>query len=917
MAIETYQPKIGVQPRGQGISEFSTNLPSPDMSGIKHFANAMSDIGETMMKDAAKQEAENAANSIQIVKNEDGTYERIAAPDSYGPYARNIFNAAVDQNYINTVYRDTESKLNEIASKRTTPPEARIAEMDAHITGVLKSIDPRYVGALGPILGRERNQRQGSILNLAQAQSIATLENSLLTGTKASMDQFINAVSVGNEVDAKIAEQNIIDSTRSRIALSTQDQSVIEAEVKKVQDSIKGMRYLAPVLDRVRQGIAAGTLMPEELGLFTQMMTAGLAPAGSTAFGITDQDLMSNVNETALKEMRPVFEQMHKNYIQNFKESEKERKATELYTLLTGSNIGFLPADRDDSDLYNAATKLVGPDIYNPQAIRDIGYSFNGLMPKEAYGNYFKDAYKINPSTPSGLATLQKQLYAYETLQSVTTKSGSVKDMTDMVNNTDRNFFRLVLAGTKNGKSVETAVLGAQAAIKDGLAMDEGKRRSMVFGKYQETKNAQPTESLVLDTVTGNMVGGVQSSSLPERARSNILESMALSISQGIDYDTAAKDAALEFQRNWTKSTAVISHEGGISQDWVPKTSQPPQVQDPVSHETTDAYLDGYIAKIIPTVNKEVLASYGIDSSNLKFRDNVRLEPTGLKGQNTYFLTYYNAKDNIIFRLRGEDNQPIVIAPNSAAKKYDAFLVERNLQDTLKKRAGEGAPAMGGYYEMTQPSQQEIDQIIKDPLREFNYDLQDVKPSESFDAWMGRNTAKLSTQSKSYAEFAVSKLQEYGIGNLQKAAIKILGFESGGFNPNAKNPVSSARGIGQMTDDTWAIYGKGLDRNNPQDQIDASIRYMKDINTSFVRNFDRQPTDSELYVMYQQGASGGTALMKFPNMKAIDVLTTVYQGNRAKAISAIQNNLKGSTKYTIGRMTAGQFTKIIGSYVGD
>lgn len=918
MAIRQFTQEIGIKPAGQGISEFSTSLPTPDLSGIRRFASSLADTGEEYLKIAAKQTAEDAANGTQIVKNDAGQYERIAAPESFGPYAKQVFEQAVDQNYINTVYRDVESELNIIASDRQMPPDARIAKMDAHITGVLKNVDPKFVGVLAPILGRERNQRQGSILNLAQSQSISALENSLTLSVKSSMDTLINAVAVGNEADAKLAEDNILNSTRSRIQLSTQDQTVIDAEVKRVQDAIKGVRYLSPILDRVRTGIANGTLLPEELGVFTQMMTAGVAPAGSTAFGVTDQDLVSNVNEFALSQMRPLFEQAHKNYLEQFKQTQSQQKATELNNLLVNSNISFLPADYNDSDLYNAAKSLVGPDIYNPQAIRDIGYSFNGVMPKEAYGNFFKDAHKINPSTPEGLALLQKQVYAYETLQSVTTKSGSRKDMTDMVNNTDRNFFRIVLSQTKDGnKSIENAVLIAQAAIKDGSAMDEGKRKSMVFSKYRETKKSEPTESLILSSVADNFVNKVDPSTIPERARSKMIEDMSLSISQGIDYDIAANDAAKEFERNWVQSTAVISTEGGIGQSWVPKSQDLPKVQDPVSRETSSDYIDGYIAKLIPTVNKEMLGSYGIDTANLKFKENVRLEPTGLKGQNTYFLSYYNSKDNIFFRLRDNNNQPIIINPSNAAKKYDSFLVERNLQETVKKRAGEKPSMSGGYFELTQPTQEDINLIAKDPLREFDYNLDDIKPSETFDAWLGRNSAKMAPQTKSYVDFTISKLNEYGMADFQKFAIKTLGFESGGFNPAAKNLKSSAYGIGQMTDETWAEYGKGLDRNNPEHQIDAAIRYMKDIRGSFLRNFDRAPSDSELYVLYQQGAKGGTALLKYPNMKAVDVLTSVYNGNRQKAVSAVQNNLKGSLKYTAGRITARDFTKIIGAYVGD
>lgn len=945
MAIRQFTQEIGIKPAGQGISEFSTSLPTPDLSGVRRFASSLADTGEEYLKIAAKQTAEDAANGTQIVKNDAGQYERIAAPESFGPYARQVFEQAVDQNYINTVYRDVESELNVIASDRKVPPEARIAKMDAHITGVLKNVDPKFVGVLAPILGRERNQRQGSILNLAQSQSISALENSLILTTKASMDSLINAASVDNEADANLAADNIIKSTRARVQLSTQDQTVIDAEIGRVQETIKGIRYLAPILKTVRDGIADGTLMPDELGVFVQMMTAGVAPTGSTAFGKTDQELIANVNEFALTQMRPMFEQAHKNYLEQFKKTESEKRATEFYNLAVNSNIISVPAGISQDDVLNASKKLLienfnNPDIYNPQAIKTIGYAFNGILPEQAYKAYFKDSYKENPSTPEGLLNIQKRLYLFESLQEVTTKS-AIRDMTDMLDSEDKNFYRLVLSLTKEGnKSVENAALIAQTSIKEGTAMDEGKRKSLVFTKFREAQKGEPSEQAVLKDIFDG--SGIDVSTLPQSAISKIFENMSLPISQGINYQTSGKDAVDYFKRNWVQSTSVISTEGGIGQSWIPKLQDLPTVEDPVSKVKSSDYINGYIPELIDMINPESVSIYKLSSileddkgnaikddkgnpiwvlkkDQFKFGDTVRLEPTGLKGQNTYFLSYYNSKDNIFFRLKDKNNQSIIIDPTNARNKYDAFLTNRNFEEMMKKRIGDKTiSGSGGYFEMTQPTQEEINSIIKSPLQEFKYDFNDIRPSETLDAWLGRNSSKMAPQIKNYVDFTIAKLNEYGMSNMQKFAVKTLGFESGGFNPNAKNPKSSAFGIGQMTDETWAIYGKGLDRNNPEHQIDAAIRYMKDIRETFKKNFDdKEPSDSELYVLYQQGATGGTALLKFPTMKAIDVLTTVYKGNRQKAISAIQNNLKGSVRFTAGRITARDFTKIIGSYVGD
>lgn len=59
--------------------------------------------------------------------------------------------------------------------------------------------------------------------------------------------------------------------------------------------------------------------------------------------------------------------------------------------------------------------------------------------------------------------------------------------------------------------------------------------------------------------------------------------------------------------------------------------------------------------------------------------------------------------------------------------------------------------------------------------------------------------------------------------------VQLIYHENAKWNPTATPPGSSAYGLGQMIDGTWETYGKGLDRNNPHDQLEATARYMKDI----------------------------------------------------------------------------------------
>ena len=56
--------------------------------------------------------------------------------------------------------------------------------------------------------------------------------------------------------------------------------------------------------------------------------------------------------------------------------------------------------------------------------------------------------------------------------------------------------------------------------------------------------------------------------------------------------------------------------------------------------------------------------------------------------------------------------------------------------------------------------------------------------------------------------------------------IQLINKENGRWDPLASAPGSSAYGLGQMIDGTWRVYGEGLDRNNPRDQLEATCRYL-------------------------------------------------------------------------------------------
>jgi hypothetical protein len=93
--------------------------------------------------------------------------------------------------------------------------------------------------------------------------------------------------------------------------------------------------------------------------------------------------------------------------------------------------------------------------------------------------------------------------------------------------------------------------------------------------------------------------------------------------------------------------------------------------------------------------------------------------------------------------------------------------------------------------------------------------------------------------------------------------IKTAGIESH-FNPNAKNPRSSAGGLFQFVDSTAKQYGLS-NKYDAAQSADAAARLWKDNKDSLTRSLGREPTNGELYLAHQQGPAGAAKIIKNPD----------------------------------------------------
>lgn len=91
-------------------------------------------------------------------------------------------------------------------------------------------------------------------------------------------------------------------------------------------------------------------------------------------------------------------------------------------------------------------------------------------------------------------------------------------------------------------------------------------------------------------------------------------------------------------------------------------------------------------------------------------------------------------------------------------------------------------------------------------------------------------------------------------------------------NPNAQNDKSSAGGLFQFIDSTWARVGSGS-RFGTGDNVASAIAKLTTSNFNSLKNaLGRTPTQGELYLAHQQGAQGAIDLLRNPNASAAEIV---------------------------------------------
>lgn len=138
---------------------------------------------------------------------------------------------------------------------------------------------------------------------------------------------------------------------------------------------------------------------------------------------------------------------------------------------------------------------------------------------------------------------------------------------------------------------------------------------------------------------------------------------------------------------------------------------------------------------------------------------------------------------------------------------------------------------------------------------------------------------------------------------------KLVGVESG-YNPEAKNPKSSATGLGQFTSDTWrdAVKAAGktytlADRKDPEKSMEILRHFTGENEKRAKQDLGRSPTGTELYMYHFLGREAAGDFVKAPpEALATDFVSGAaaranrnifYTGGKPNTVAAVKAKFEG------------------------
>lgn len=142
---------------------------------------------------------------------------------------------------------------------------------------------------------------------------------------------------------------------------------------------------------------------------------------------------------------------------------------------------------------------------------------------------------------------------------------------------------------------------------------------------------------------------------------------------------------------------------------------------------------------------------------------------------------------------------------------------------------------------------------------------------------------------------------------------QIMGVESGKKAAEAKNPKSSAHGLGQLVDTMWGKMGGG-ERTDPEVQVRNAAKLLRSNTDNFTKANGRPPDPSEAYTTWFLGDPTGRAVLRAdPNASVEDVIRKADPKGADKIIKSNASVLQDKKVGDVMRWTQGKMAPVMGA----
>jgi hypothetical protein len=159
-------------------------------------------------------------------------------------------------------------------------------------------------------------------------------------------------------------------------------------------------------------------------------------------------------------------------------------------------------------------------------------------------------------------------------------------------------------------------------------------------------------------------------------------------------------------------------------------------------------------------------------------------------------------------------------------------------------------------------------------------------------------------------EFIDKYAQEYKVD--PALLTQIVGVESN-KRTAAKNPKSTAHGLGQIVDTMWGAVGGG-ERTDPETQVRNAAKLLRSNTDSFTKANGRPPDASEAYTTWFLGDPTGRAVLRAdPNASVEDVIKKADPKRADSIIQANKSVLKDKKVGDVMRWTQDKMAPVMGA----